>query len=221
MTLATADVITPAHIPTAPDDNTLPLSASVRAPGEFRVTRRNGKATIFDPSKITVAITKAFLAVEGGTAAASPRIHETVAALTDSVVASLKRRTPGGGSFYIEDIQDQVELALMREGHHKVARAYVLYREARARERSDELAQTEEAAPARSMNVTMLDGTVQPLDVARLRTLCDEACAGLEGTDALTVHNETLRNLYDGLSEKELSASLVMSARTLIETEPN
>jgi ribonucleoside-diphosphate reductase alpha chain len=219
MSLATADVITATPIPTMLDDNT--LSASVRTPGEFRVTRRNGKATTFDPSKITVAITKAFLAVEGGTAAASPRIHETVAALTDSVVASLKRRTPGGGSFYIEDIQDQVELALMREGHHKVARAYVLYREARARERSDELAQTEEAAPARSMNVTMLDGTVQPLDVARLRTLCDEACAGLEGTDALTVHNETLRNLYDGLSEKELSASLVMSARTLIETEPN
>jgi ribonucleoside-diphosphate reductase alpha chain len=204
-----------------PEDSIISMDANLRAPGQFRVTRRNGKATNFDPSKITVAITKAFLAVEGGTAAASPRIHETVAALSDSVIASLKRRAPGGGTFYIEDIQDQVELALMREGHHKVARAYVLYREARARERSEELAQTEEAAPARSMNVTMLDGTLQTLDVARLRTLCDEACADLEGTDALTVLNETLRNLYDGLSEKELSASLVMSARTLIETEPN
>ncbi|MDD2894016.1 MAG: ribonucleoside-diphosphate reductase subunit alpha [Halothiobacillaceae bacterium] len=221
MTLATADVTTPAHISTTLDDNTLPNAVGVRTPGEFRVTRRNGKATTFDPSKITVAITKAFLAVEGGTAAASPRIHETVAALTESVVASLKRRAPGGGSFYIEDIQDQVELALMREGHHKVARAYVLYREARARERQEEQAQAQEAAPARSLNVNMLDGTVQPLDVARLRTLCEEACAGLEGTDAVTVLDETIRNLYDGVSEKELSTSLVMSARTLIETEPN
>ncbi len=223
MTLATADVTTPAHISTTLDDNTLPNAVGVRTPGEFRVTRRNGKATTFDPSKITVAITKAFLAVEGGTAAASPRIHETVAALTESVVASLKRRAPGGGSFYIEDIQDQVELALMREGHHKVARAYVLYREARARERQEEQAQaqTQEAAPTRSLSVNMLDGTLQPLDVARLRTLCEEACAGLEGTDAVTVLDETIRNLYDGVSEKELSTSLVMSARTLIETEPN
>ena len=221
MTLATADAPNPTHIPTLLDDSALPMSSELRAPGEFRVTRRNGKATAFEPSKITVAITKAFLAVEGGAAAASPRIHETVKELTDSVIASLKRRAPGGGSFYIEDIQDQVELALMREGHHKVARAYVLYREARARERLDELAQTAETTPARSLNVSMLDGTVQPLDVARLRTLCDEACAGLAGTVAATVLEETIRNLYDGVSEKELSASLVMSARTLIETEPN
>ncbi|HES76805.1 MAG TPA: ribonucleoside-diphosphate reductase subunit alpha, partial [bacterium] len=221
MTLATSDVTTSAHISTTLEDSTLPIGMGVRTPGEFRVTRRNGKATTFDPSKITVAITKAFLAVEGGTAAASPRIHETVAELSESVIASLKRRAPGGGTFYIEDIQDQVELALMREGHHKVARAYVLYREARAREREEQAASSEEAAPARSLSVTMLDGRREELNTARLRTLCDEACAGLEGTDALTVFNETVRNLYDGVAEKELSASLVMSARTLIETEPN
>ncbi len=221
MPLATVDAPTHTHIPTTLEDSALPMSTDLRAPGEFRVTRRNGKASAFEPSKITVAITKAFLAVEGGVAAASPRIHETVKELTDSVVASLKRRAPGGGSFYIEDIQDQVELALMREGHHKVARAYVLYREARAREREEQNAATEEAAPARSLSVTLPDGRKETLDSARLRTLCDEACAGLAGTDALTVLHETLRNLYDGVSEKEVSASLVMSARTLIETEPN
>ena len=158
MTLATADVTTQAHLPAALEDSALPIGTDVRAPGEFRVTRRNGKATTFDPSKITVAITKAFLAVEGGTAAASPRIHETVAALTESVVASLKRRAPGGGSFYIEDIQDQVELALMREGHHKVARAYVLYREARAREREEQAAAEESAAPEPPRSTTLPDG---------------------------------------------------------------
>ncbi len=221
MPLTAVDAPTHTHIPTTLEDSALPMSADLRAPGEFRVTRRNGKATAFEPSKITVAITKAFLAVEGGIAAASPRIHETVKELTDSVVASLKRRAPGGGSFYIEDIQDQVELALMREGHHKVARAYVLYREARAREREEQTAATEEAAPERSLSVTLPDGRKETLDTARLRTLCDEACAGLAGADALTVLNETLRNLYDGVSEKEVSASLVMSARTLIETEPN
>jgi len=192
------------------------------APGQFRVIRRNGKVTSFDASKISVAMTKAFLAVEGGSAAASMRIHETVAALTETVVAALKRRSPGGGTFHIEDIQDQVELALMREGHHKVARAYVLYREARARERAEERAREVEAASeGRVLNVTLLDGTIVPLDMERMRTLVAEACSGLEGTEAALVIEETLRNLYDGVSEKEVSAALVMSARTLIEKEPN
>ncbi len=109
----------------------------------------------------------------------------------------------------------------MREGHHKVARAYVLYREARAREREEQAAAEESAAPERTLSITLPDGRREALDTARLRTLTDEACAGLAGTDALSVLNETLRNLYDGVNEKEVSASLVMSARTLIETEPN
>ncbi|MFZ5467306.1 MAG: ribonucleoside-diphosphate reductase subunit alpha [Pseudomonadota bacterium] len=198
------------------------VETSLPAPGQFRVIRRNGKVTSFDASKISVAVTKAFLAVEGGSAAASMRIHETVAALTETVVAALKRRSPGGGTFHIEDIQDQVELALMREGHHKIARAYVLYREARARERAEEMGQEAEAAPeGRVLNVTLLDGTIVPLDMERMRTLAAEACAGLEGTEAAPVLEETLRNLYDGVSEKEVSAALVMSARTLIEKEPN
>ncbi len=197
------------------------VAAPLNVPGQFRVIRRNGKVTSFDPSKISVAVTKAFLAVEGGSAAASMRIHETVAALTDSVVAALKRRSPGGGTFHIEDIQDQVELALMREGHHKIARAYVLYREARARERMEEQAQEAVAAERPGLSVTLLDGTRQPLDVARLRTLVEEACAGLEGTEIAPVLDEALRNLYDGVTEKEVSAALVMSARTLIEKEPN
>ncbi len=103
------------------------------APGGFHVIRRNGKVTGFDQNKIAVAITKAFLAVEGGNAAASTRIHETVETITAQVVKALTRRMPGGGTVHIEDIQDQVELALMRTGEHKVARDYVLYREERAR----------------------------------------------------------------------------------------
>jgi ribonucleoside-diphosphate reductase alpha chain len=66
-----------------------------------------------------VAMTKAFLAVEGDSAAASSRIHERVAELTEQVVGALTRRLSGGGTVHIEDIQDQVELALMRAGEHQ------------------------------------------------------------------------------------------------------
>src|SRR5512141_2552705 len=103
---------------------------------EYKIIRRNGAVVGFEPSKISIAMTKAFIAVNGGQGAASARVRELVAKLTETVVAALLRRQPNGGTFHIEDIQDQAELALMRSGEHEVARAYVLYREQRAQERA-------------------------------------------------------------------------------------
>src|ERR1700734_571877 len=112
------------------------VSAASGAPS-YQVIRRNGAVTEFDASKIAVAMTKAFLAVEGNNAAVSRRVHDIVADLTDQVVTNLARRADAGRTFHIEDVQDQVELALMRSEHHKVARAYVLYREERTKERAE------------------------------------------------------------------------------------
>jgi ribonucleoside-diphosphate reductase alpha chain len=191
------------------------------APGEMRVIRRNGKVTGFDASKIGVAITKAFLAVEGSAAAASRRIHEVVEELTGQVVAALFRRNPSGGTIHIEDIQDQVELALMRGEHHKVARAYVLYRAERARLRAA-LAAAQPAQPAEAaLRVTLADGSQKPLDFARLRRIVDEACRGLADVDGGWILEETRRNLFDGVPEKDVAAALSMAARTRIEQEPN
>jgi ribonucleoside-diphosphate reductase alpha chain len=197
------------------------IEIGAHAPGRVQVIRRNGKVTHFDPNKIKVAMTKAFLAVEGGGAAASSRVHDRVEDLTEQVVAALTRRLPGGGTVHIEDIQDQVELALMRAGEHKIARDYVLYREARARERAstavDETA-TDGARP--SLNVTLADGSSRPLDLDAMRRLLDEACAGLEGVDAEALLQDTVRNLFDGVKEADARQALVMSARALIEREP-
>jgi ribonucleoside-diphosphate reductase alpha chain len=187
-------------------------------PGEYRVIRRNGKITAFDATKIAVAMTKAFLAVEGGNAAASKRIHETVERLCAQVVDVVCRRLPGGGTVHIEDIQDQVELALMRAGEHKVARAYVLYREERARERA---ARGERAPDSRVLHVTLEDGTRRPMDGGVLDALVGEACAGIEQVDPGAITADALRNLFDGVSERDLATALVMSARTLVEKEPS
>ncbi|MFC2249487.1 ribonucleoside-diphosphate reductase subunit alpha [Labrys portucalensis] len=189
----------------------------------YQVIRRNGSVTPFDASKITVALTKAFLAVEGHSAAASRRVHDIVADLTAQIVAGLTRRADIGRTFHIEDIQDQVELALMRGEHHKVARAYVLYREQHAQERALERAAKAEAqagtTPALRMKTA--EGSLLPLDHARLAALVLEACAGLADTNAETVLNETQRNLYDGISQDELALAPILAARTLIETEPD
>ena len=192
------------------------------APGQLRVIKRNGTVTTFEDSKISVAITKAFLAVEGGTAAASSRIHETVAKLTEQVVGTFKRRMPSGGTLHIEDIQDQVELALMRAGEHKIARDYVIYRDQRARERAAKAALSPESqAAASGINVVHPDGSRQPLDIERVRTIVSEACANLDDVSESAIIDEALRNLYDGVSAEEVSTALVITARTLIEQDPN
>lgn len=190
----------------------------------IQVIRRNGKVTNFDPSKINVAMTKAFLAVEGGNAAASSRVHDTVRDLTEQVVSALTRRMADSGTVHIEDIQDQVELCLMRSGEHKAARAYVLYRERQNLKRQEEAAkraETEGIPEEHRVNVTLNDGTQRPLDVERLNALVNEACNGLEEVDAKRILQDACRNLFDGVKENDVSQTLVMSARTLIDQEPN
>src|SRR5690606_10139578 len=154
--------------------------------------------------------------------AASSRIHETVRNLTEQVTATFMRRMPSGGTLHIEDIQDQVELALMRAGEQKVARDYVLYREARSQERK-RAAETSLAVaqPHPSIRVTLDDGTQRPLDLGRLQTIIREACEGLAEVDGALIERETLKNLYDGVSLKDVNTALVMTARTLVEREPN
>ena len=189
--------------------------------GRYEVIRRNGKLTRFDAAKIKVAMTKAYLAVEGGRAAASSRIHDTVEQLTAEVLAALFRRLPDGGTLHIEDIQDQVELALMRNGHQKVARAYVLYREEHARLRSeDPVRQSDGQAPA-PIQVTQADGSRTLLDSVWLDRLVSEACHGLEDVQADQVLAEIRRNLYDGIAAADLGAAMTLSARVLIDQEPN
>ena len=200
------------------DNSSLDLAAT--APGQLRVIKRNGTVVPYTDDKITVAITKAFLAVEGNSASASSRIHDTVARLTEQVTATFKRRMPSGGTIHIEEIQDQVELALMRSGEQKVARDYVIYRESRSQERKRGVADAPvEAHP--SIRIKRADGSMAPLDLGRLNTIITEACEGLEEVDGALIQKETLKNLYDGVEQTDVNTALVMTARTLVEREPN
>jgi ribonucleoside-diphosphate reductase alpha chain len=184
----------------------------------YQIIRRNGAVVGFEPNKIAVALMKAFLAVHGTQGAASASVRETVERLTETVVRALLRSRPGGGTFHIEDVQDHVELGLMRSGHHEVARAYVLYRERRTQERARQLAPAQ--AKAAELYVTE-HGERVPLDMAALRALVESACADL-GADvkAEPILAETRRNLYDGVPIDEVYKAAILAARTLIEKEP-
>jgi len=185
---------------------------------DYKVIRRNGAVVSFEPSKIAIAVTKAFLAVNGGQGAASARVRELVEQLTQNVVRALLRSRPNGGTFHIEDIQDQVELALMRGGEHNVARAYVLYREKRTQERGHDAAE----APAGASGLTVTDGGVtRPLDMVALRNIIESACANLgDAVSAEPIVAETVKNLYDGVPMTQVYDSAILAARTMIEKDP-
>ncbi len=197
------------------------LDLDIGASVDHAVIRRNGSQTRFDPTKIAIALSKAFLAVEGSQGATSRRIHDSVAQLTREVVGAVLRRQPSGGAVHIEDIQDQVELALMRAGHHKVARAYVLYRDARAHERAHAQPAPASAAETAAPAIQRTDGSRRPLSVGALERRIERACAGLDGADHGTVLREVGRQLYDGMSESDVMQSLILAARGLIEQDPD
>ncbi len=193
---------------------------SITAPGKLRVIKRNGKVVSFEEEKIKIAVTKAFLANESGNAAASERIHKKVQDITKSVEDIFIRRMPSGGTLHIEEIQDQVELQLMRSEEYIVARKYILYRDERATERKKVApATTNIKAPA--ISVTKKDGSKVPLDINKLAALVTHACEDLEDVSADSIIEESVKNLYDGVSIRDMKSSLVMSARTKVEQEPN
>jgi ribonucleoside-diphosphate reductase alpha chain len=195
--------------------------ASAQSLNQYQIIRRNGAVVPFEPSKIAVALMKAFLAVHGTQGAASASVREVVEELTQNVVRALMRSRPGGGTFHIEDVQDQVELGLMRSSNHEVARAYVLYRERRTQERAQQTQQSTQSPQEPALHV-MDRGQRVALDLAYLKSLMVNACAGL-GKDVSPepIVAETMRNLYDGVPMEEVYKASILASRTLIEKDPD
>lgn len=195
------------------------LELAANAPGLLKTIKRNGKVVDYDDSKIKVAITHAFIADEGGSAPTSDRIHQQIEELTRQITQVFKRRLPSGGAIHIEEIQDQVELALMRTGHYKVARSYVLYREEHRKARQNKV--QKQPRDNKELLITMPDGELKPLDMERVNTIVNESIRNLEHVTAEPVIKDALRNLYNQAKFEDVHKALIMSARTLVEKEPN
>ena len=214
MLLATDSVL---PSPAAAQNFSDPLASPSTPFDQHKVIRRNGSVVPFEPAKISIAMTKAFIAVNGGQGAASARVRQQVEQLTAAVVSALLRRQPHGGTLHIEDIQDQAELSLMRSGEHDVARSYVLYREERTRERAKI---KKEHAPAQVLHVQD-NGESRPLDMVGLAALIKASCVGLgDAVNAEQILKLTLKDLYDGVAIEEVRKCTVLSARSLIEQDP-
>ncbi|RSZ44052.1 MULTISPECIES: ribonucleoside-diphosphate reductase subunit alpha [unclassified Variovorax] len=212
---------TPRAVPSTPPQQQRDTAGSPSGQNlaHYQIIRRNGAVVPFEPNKIAIAMMKAFLAVHGTQGAASASVRETVDVLTQGVIRALVRSRPGGGTFHIEDVQDQVELGLMRGGHHEIARAYVLYRERRTQERSK---QGEQEVPATPALHVLDNGELVALDLNELKGLIESACTGLgDSITAAPIVAETMRNLYDGVPLDEVYKASILAARTLIEKDPD
>ena len=211
----------------APKSNLRPPSAEelnkAKQGANYSVIRRNNKRTVFDISKISVALTKAFIAVEGSQATSSPRIHELVESISQQVFAALVRRLPDSGILHIEDIQDQVELSLMRAGEQKVARAYVLYRNERSQERLQEQNSgcSEVSQSIESVSVVGNNQQSKTITHTVIKQQIERAANGLADINEQLVFDATLKSCFDGMNESDLGELLVLSARSLIDQEPN
>ncbi len=212
---------TPRAVPSTPPQQQRDTAGSPAGQNlaHYQIIRRNGAVVPFEPNKIAIAMMKAFLAVHGTQGAASASVRETVDVLTQGVIRAMVRSRPGGGTFHIEDVQDQVELGLMRGGHHEIARAYVLYRERRTQERSK---QGEHEMPAVQTLHVLDNGERVALDLNELKGLIESACENLgDSITAAPIVAETMRNLYDGVPLDEVYKASILAARTLIEKDPD
>jgi ribonucleoside-diphosphate reductase beta chain len=122
-------------------DDIMPITTSESRPAttplyaNWTVRARDEKFRIFDPLRIQRAVTKAIAA--GDPTIPASELAEIGSRLTDQVIAAIADRMGGARSLYLEEIQDLVELVLMRSEYFEAARLFVLYRDSRRRARQD------------------------------------------------------------------------------------
>jgi ribonucleoside-diphosphate reductase alpha chain len=188
-------------------------------PGLLLVIRRNRTVVPYDETKIRTAIMQAFIAVKGGNVANSSAVREVVTSIVGGMTDDFKRRLPGGGTIDIEVIQNRVERDLVFIADQiDVARAYILYRDERRKERSK---QSQPIGTANEIRVKLQNGQLAPLDQKRLKRIVAEACQALPDVEAGPIVENVLRDLFDGVFAADVSKALVMNARAYIEKEPN
>ncbi|MFW0028715.1 MAG: ribonucleoside-diphosphate reductase subunit alpha [Coxiella endosymbiont of Dermacentor nuttalli] len=205
-------------------DDQLALDSQATVPtngdhlSQLRVIKHDGQIVQYDVSRIITVMKKAFLFAEGKVAQDSSQIQEIIIKITDQITAMFQKRWPSDGTIHVEAIQEKIELVLTCAGLHKVAHAYVLYREERRKQREEKRTYNLES---NTIHVTLDDGAKVILDDLWLTHIVHLACSDLEDVDANKILMETKNNLFDGVALKDIYKVLVMTARTLVENEPN
>lgn len=188
---------------------------------KYQVIQNNGAIVSFDPSKILETIIKAFLAVHNESSEISSRIYDIIVKFTNKIVITLIDRHPNGYIFYIQDIQNQVNLTLIEAKDCEVAHAYILLHHTKKLKKEKQQDTYIKNIQTPQLRIIKTGGQSCPLDIQEIRTLISAACIGLEkhvNINAILV--ETIKNLYNNVPIEELYKSAILAARTLMEKDP-
>ena len=195
--------------------NTKPLQ-----PGKVYVKKRCGDIAEFNEEKILTAIKKAFIANDPNRAQHSEQLQHQLQHYTQHVLQMVESRRNDSQIIEIEQIQDYVEITLMREGEHQVARSYVLYRAQRNEERKQQQENTD-IQENTAYYVHIDNNQSIELTLEWITTIVKQACSQCNNVDPLPIVHEAKRNLFDGISIENVFKAIILSSRTLIETNPN
>ncbi len=182
-----------------------------------KIKKRNGAIADFDAEKISRAVQKAFLDVLN-----TPHTEE---AQEISLVVTQKLADLYGGTAQtpnVEEIQDYVERALMERGYFEVAKAYIIYRYEHAKIREEEKKQIEQKIDAHELIVAKDDGAHDIFSPARVMTMMRELLSEEEQRDVNLdfILEQLKREVYDGITTKEISRLLISVVRSMIERDP-
>ncbi len=197
----------------------------IQATEEWLVRKRDGRVVPFDPSLIERALGKAFRA-ELTLDHEQPLDADTktdIARMSEEVLEEISPLARSKNGVEVEKVQDFVEMTLMRHGHFRVARRYIVYRAERAKLRALRApVPTEDEAPAKPrLHVTLDDGVRVPFDEGRIRRRLAEACRGLEREcNAEELLEDVMRSVFDGIKTREVYRAMILASRSRIERDP-
>ena len=182
------------------------------------VSKRNGNEVPFDAVRIHTAIYKSFLDPRARIGDLGVDIHKAVDTISSEVVSRI-RTEHHSRTIQIEKIQDMVESALMAHGFQKVARYYVLYREAQAEKRAQNF-ELESDSRERVIHINDGNDVTSIVTESQLLKKINNRCDGLTcNADALCA--QVLNEVFDGIKRNDFNAAIVMAASSRMEYDPD
>ena len=179
-----------------------------------QIKKRNGQMVDFDRARIEIAIGKASESVGGE--ADSQDIKEVVSEVIAQADQAFIESTPD-----VETLQDLIEQQLMRSGHYKTVRAFIIYRDTHKAMRDAESARSAEKLEQSNLKVTMPDGTLENFSYAKLvKDLIEAADDIADDVDLDDIAQAVKGSIYDGITYDELEDSMIMASKAQIETDP-
>lgn len=173
------------------------------------ITKRNGKIVPFNKNRITNAIFLAASAVEG-------KDLERAKELTEIACQKITNKFQNK-AVNVEEVQDIVENILIEQNHKKTAKAYILYRSNRNKEREQRRIEILEKINQHQAKITLEDNSVVHFNSNSMLQNLEQIATGLKNVNCAALFLDACSHLYDGIHLKELKTTLINAARNKIE----